>query len=1075
MTASGQLEAVKRGRTGAVRRCAQILHILLEMTVGIAVISLIGAGVLAWRLSQGPLDIAWLARRLEVAADRDTHGTQLRIGHAYLVWEGWQRGVDQPLDIRLQNTTAVAPDGAVIAAIPSARVALSPGWLLLGRLVPRIIDMDGARLRVLRAADGSVSLDLGTLTDSGDEAAAPPAQRPPSPFDRLLTDLARPPQNDRSAFGPGFVPVSQLRQVRIHDARVVVVDRQLGAVWSAPKAEIDLQRDAAGGVSGVAEVSLELGQEHAQLSVHGSLAAGGSQTRVEVHLTPISPAALARGAVGLARLADLDAPLTLAANATFGPHLAPGTWSVRASLGAGHVHLADADVPLRQASLTWSGDALNAGSAAATLVLPAAGHDATLQLKARLLPAAPGTPPGRVVQASGTLDQLSFADLATFWPAPIARDARNWVVENIPAGLAHDGHVELTLGLPADHPDNPQLTALSGSVQGDNVTVFWLRPVPSIDHGQATLTLDGPDAMTIAVHAGQTGNLTTHSASVHITGLSHKDQDLAIAGLIDGPVPDVVALLRQKRLHLFDRHPFDLRDPSGSSSTQLTVSLPLRHDLTMEMVNIQAHSAVKNLHLTGLVAGRDIDQGQLDLAVNQEGLQVKGTAQIAHMPADLTGGLDFRDGPASQVVQHAEASLQGNDQQLVAAGLDPLGLVSGVVDLTAQWQQRRNGQAEVTAHADLQPAALTASSVGWSKPAGAAATFDAHLVLNGSRLVAVDRLQAQGPDLMIRGHAGDFDGQGSTLVIDQALLGRSRMQGWVSFPARADQPIRAQVDGPLLDLSARLSRHPVNGVPAPPQPPVTSRPVSKGPPWIVDATFARVLMAHDDALATVRLHVENDGLLLQRASLQTADAGSLTLEPSANGRHLTGQSANAGALLRALDIVRDMQGGRLQLDAHYDDRADDHPLVGSAEITDFRLRNAPALARLLQAMTLYGLVDLVQGPGLGFTRLVAPFRLVGNRLELESARAYSSSLGLTAKGQFDLAQNTVDVQGTIVPAYFFNSLLGGLPLVGQLFSPEKGGGLFAATYGLNGSLADPSVRVNPLAALTPGFLRGVFD
>jgi hypothetical protein len=64
--------------------------------------------------------------------------------------------------------------------------------------------------------------------------------------------------------------------------------------------------------------------------------------------------------------------------------------------------------------------------------------------------------------------------------------------------------------------------------------------------------------------------------------------------------------------------------------------------------------------------------------------------------------------------------------------------------------------------------------------------------------------------------------------------------------------------------------------------------------------------------------------------------------------------------------------------------------------------------------------------------------------------------------------------GTIVPAYFFNSMLGQLPLVGKLFSPEKGGGVFAARFGLNGNIDDPSVSINPISALTPGFLRGIF-
>ena len=147
-------------------------------------------------------------------------------------------------------------------------------------------------------------------------------------------------------------------------------------------------------------------------------------------------------------------------------------------------------------------------------------------------------------------------------------------------------------------------------------------------------------------------------------------------------------------------------------------------------------------------------------------------------------------------------------------------------------------------------------------------------------------------------------------------------------------------------------------------------------------------------------------------------------------------------------------------------------------MTEFRVRDAPILARLLQAMTLYGLLELTKGPGLGFSKLVAPFHYTGDVLELADARAFSPSLGMTAKGRIDLARQTADLQGTIVPAYFFNSLLGDVPILGPLFSPERGGGVFAATYSVRGPLDDPDVGVNPLAALTPGFLRqlfGVFD
>jgi uncharacterized protein YhdP len=158
----------------------------------------------------------------------------------------------------------------------------------------------------------------------------------------------------------------------------------------------------------------------------------------------------------------------------------------------------------------------------------------------------------------------------------------------------------------------------------------------------------------------------------------------------------------------------------------------------------------------------------------------------------------------------------------------------------------------------------------------------------------------------------------------------------------------------------------------------------------------------------------------------------------------------------------------------YDDAAPGRPLHGRAELTDFRIAKAAGLGKLLQAMTLYGMVDVLRGPGLAFTDMVVPFTLADDVLDLADARAFSPSLGLTVKGRLDLDNDTADLQGTIVPAYFFNSLLGNVPLVGRLFSPERGGGVFAARYSLKGKLDDPDVAVNPLSALTPGFLRGVF-
>ena len=73
------------------------------------------------------------------------------------------------------------------------------------------------------------------------------------------------------------------------------------------------------------------------------------------------------------------------------------------------------------------------------------------------------------------------------------------------------------------------------------------------------------------------------------------------------------------------------------------------------------------------------------------------------------------------------------------------------------------------------------------------------------------------------------------------------------------------------------------------------------------------------------------------------------------------------------------------------------------------------------------------------------------------------------------AADVVDLEGTVVPAYALNSLLGKIPIVGGLLSGgEKGSGLFAANFRMTGPQENPKVSVNPLSALAPGILRRVF-
>ena len=86
-----------------------------------------------------------------------------------------------------------------------------------------------------------------------------------------------------------------------------------------------------------------------------------------------------------------------------------------------------------------------------------------------------------------------------------------------------------------------------------------------------------------------------------------------------------------------------------------------------------------------------------------------------------------------------------------------------------------------------------------------------------------------------------------------------------------------------------------------------------------------------------------------------------------------------------------------------------------------------------------------------------------------------SSLGLTANGDIDFSDQSMTLNGVLVPSYTLNSLLGDIPLLGDIIVGKKGEGIFALSYEVNGPFDKTQISVNPLSALTPGFLRRIFD
>ena len=523
--------------------------------------------------------------------------------------------------------------------------------------------------------------------------------------------------------------------------------------------------------------------------------------------------------------------------------------------------------------------------------------------------------------------------------------------------------------------------------------------MPPIENGAAVLNVLDPDTLEIVARSGHqlaststggTQGLTLNGGRMRITGVAQRDQFATIEAQIAGTLPDALALLKEKRLALLDKHPLPLNDPSGQVTGTLTLSLPLETRTTMDDVAIRAHAHLDAVHLGGVVAGRNLDQGVLDLDANADGLSISGTAALAGIPANLKANMDFRAGGPAEVVQRVSVSGRPTAQQLVAAGLDVGAVLDGPLGLNATLTEQRDGSGEIGVTADLAPTTITIGPLAWRKPPGTAMTASGRIVLSHDRLVSIDTLRVNGVsdrsrrDASAAGSVTCVDGKPAVVRIERLVLGRTEAHATIRLPLAADAPTAISVTGPTLDLAARLTR------PSTPSRQPRPHPPPSGPHWTLEAGFDRVIMAGDHQITALAVRLDSDGGLTRQLAVDGAPSGpnapfSVRIVPGNGRRLLRVSAANAGDLLAGLDVIGRMQGGQLVLTGGYDDTTAAHALEGTAEITDFRIRDAPILARLLQAMTLYGLTEILRGPGLGFTQLTAPFRLTDDTLTLNEA------------------------------------------------------------------------------------------
>lgn len=720
------------------------------------------------------------------------------------------------------------------------------------------------------------------------------------------------------------------------------------------------------------------------------------------------------------------------------------------------------EAPVDLASLEASGEAdLHALGVRAAVIKVVAGG-AAFEIKGDMAQT-PQRQPGEMpviadldVRVPGVLPRETVVAL---WPTSLAPGAREFGKIRIEAGRARNlvGRVALRRDSLAE--GHLRDTDLDVTFDVEGAQVKFLSDLPAVENARGRGRLTG-NSFRAVLSSGDFAGWAIEEGLVDFPAFHPRGTEFRVFAKGQGPARNLIGALAASRLQL------DLDPARVSGDAQMTYELfrPALDDVAYEALRFKAFGTVRNAGLKGAAFGFDFTGGDLKVDLDQGGIRMTGQGSVGPSPVDFVWTDRFAD--------------DARPAELVATGFVTADFLNG---LGLPGRAYMTGEAPLDLRATLNGADLQTASVGinfadaridmaelgWLKPRGAAAEATIDYARRGETATSRVRFMADGAAI-----DGDVTLGSATSRLVSADLRRAYFRNLADVNGKvtrgADNRLMMTLGGRHLDVSGLLPGLGGLGGGA----------VSGAPPLQLEAGVDRLTLREGLDLREAKLSMNSvrTGLESFTASGLT-DAGRL-LEASIDARaagpaRIEVTSGDAGFLASAFLDSDVITGGEVSIRGTLEQAGSPANLL--VRVTGAKVRNAPFLTQILSLASLRGLADTLTGEGVTLSRIDLPMKISGGRYVIDGAKAQGPALGLTASGFIDTKSKDIEMDGVLVPSFGVNSALGGIPVLGDLVVGRDGEGVISLTYGVRGKLDKATVSVNPLSALAPGVIRRIFD
>ncbi|MCB1559236.1 MAG: AsmA-like C-terminal domain-containing protein [Alphaproteobacteria bacterium] len=1034
----------------------------------------VGIGFLMWTLSKGPVDVTFAKEYVKPALVDEKAQTELSIGGIIAEWPD----LSGPLILGISEVKLL-DEGKEILNVPKLGVQLSTFPLLVGRINPEAIIVTDADIKLLRHKDGSfhflvTSQDKQTIEQSKSDTIDVKAKDIGESFFKggNLPDY------------PALKPLSDLEKVIVKDAHIEILDDINASSAKIDGVNFSLEREKNKFSLSLSYLEMQDATVEEQATITSKLdldlTKEDQAINIDGTIEGINAASLVKWGIPVEMLEGQKFYLNGAVKGQLDKEWRAEKITAEISSDKGTLDLEGLlDTPLSFSNLSAN---IEYDKAAELIKI----ENTHLDLN------------GKTIAISGTRDMSSddkyfmvnmsvptvtFDDIHALWPEN-AKDTlfADWMTNRLSKGIVKDLEVSIPLNV-HDLADVPA-ERIKGKLSFTNLFADYRPPMLPVEGASGTATLEN-DTLDIQVASGNISTLKINKGSVNFTKLTHPKDigDVKIVADLTGPIAAALTYIEKEPISLGEKIGLKPSEVKGTADVNVVATFPGLADLLAEQVEVTVDASMRDVYLPKIVKGLDLSGGPYKLKVAGPMFEVAGQGQLSGRDIDLTYSeyLVMKDAPYSAKIN---AKLVSDEKLRDHFGVNLKSFVKGDVPIEIAYLEPKQGTVDIDVKADLTKANVFVTPLDYLKKSGVAGTATATALIRKGDISEIKNLDvAIGKSVSAKGNI-KFGKVGNDWDVSKVNFSKVKIDKGDDFSmdltVSSPNVYDIAINGRSLDARPFIGKKKNDFSKI--DPTVNSTEPS-GTAVNAVVRVDRMVGGDEDnqyliaPVVTVKTNKNDDITYLDVKAATPKGKLSVSMKPNANQEmELTVLSNNAGEALRALDIYDNVRGGRLEIRGRQMKGGGINDIAGAARIEDFTVVKAPVLAKFVNLFSLTGMAELLQNKGIGFEKLKSKFEWKnqgGERvISIKDGRTSGASIGLSFAGTINQTKGMTNLEGTVAPMSSVNSMVSKIPLLGKLLGGSSGS-LIAATYTMKGPSDDPSVFINPLSVLTPGFLRSI--